>query len=74
MIGDAYGGVGFFIFEGYRHGFPTEILAGAVPSIGLAIALDVVLVSVQRLLTPWARMRDAAGAGQAVADVQAATP
>jgi osmoprotectant transport system permease protein len=49
------GGLGFFIFEGYRRGFPTEIFAGALPSILLAIAVDVVLVAAQRRLTPWAQ-------------------
>jgi osmoprotectant transport system permease protein len=53
-IGDRFGGLGFFIFEGYRRGFPTEILFGAVPAIGLAIAVDLVLVGVQRRATPWA--------------------
>ncbi len=53
ILGDRFGGLGFFIFEGYRHGFPTEIVAGAVPSIVLAVALDLLLVAVQRRLTPW---------------------
>lgn len=55
IIGDAWGGLGFFIFEGYRRGFPTEIFAGAVPVILLAIALDLVFVRIQRRLTPWTR-------------------
>jgi osmoprotectant transport system permease protein len=54
ILGDRFGGLGFFIFEGYRHTFPTEILFGAVPSIALAIAVDLALVGVQRRLTPWA--------------------
>jgi osmoprotectant transport system permease protein len=54
ILGDRFGGLGFFIFEGYLHSFPTEILLGAVPSIALAIAIDLVLVAVQRRLTPWA--------------------
>jgi osmoprotectant transport system permease protein len=54
ILGDRFGGLGFFIFEGYRHSFPTEILFGAAPSIALAIAVDLVLVAVQRRLTPWA--------------------
>ena len=53
-LGDAFGGLGFFIFEGYNREFPTEILVGAVPSILLAIAIDVPFVRVQRRLTPWA--------------------
>jgi osmoprotectant transport system permease protein len=55
ILGDRFGGLGFFIFEGYRHSFPTEILLGAVPSILLAIAIDILLVAVQRRLTPWSR-------------------
>ncbi|TME09651.1 MAG: ABC transporter permease [Chloroflexi bacterium] len=54
ILGDRFGGLGFFIFEGYRHTFMTEILFGALPSIALAIAVDVALVAVQRRLTPWA--------------------
>ena len=54
ILGDRFGGLGLFIFEGYRHTFMTEILFGALPSIALAIAVDVALVAVQRRLTPWA--------------------
>ena len=54
ILGDRFGGLGFFIFEGYRHTFPTEILFGAVPSIALAIVVDAALVAVQGRLTPWA--------------------
>jgi osmoprotectant transport system permease protein len=55
ILGDRFGGLGFFIFEGYRRSFPTEILFGAVPSIVLAIAVDLLLQGAQRRLTPWAR-------------------
>ena len=55
ILGDRFGGLGFFIFEGYRHSFPTEILFGAVPTIVLAVAADLLIVAVQRRLTPWAR-------------------
>jgi len=55
ILGDRFGGLGFFIFEGYNHSFPTEILLGAVPTIALAITVDLVLVALQRRLTPWAR-------------------
>lgn len=55
ILGDRFGGLGFFIFEGYRHTFPTEIAFGAVPSIVLAIAVDLVLQAIQRRLTPWAK-------------------
>ena len=53
VIGDKFGGLGFFIFEGRRHSFATEIFAGAIASIVLAVAVDLVLVRVQRRLTPW---------------------
>jgi osmoprotectant transport system permease protein len=55
ILGDRFGGLGFFIFEGYRRSFPTEIFAGALPSVFLAVAVDIVLVAVQRRLTPWTR-------------------
>jgi osmoprotectant transport system permease protein len=55
ILGDRFGGLGFFIFEGYRRGFPTEIFAGALPSILLAVAVDLALVAVQKRLTPWSR-------------------
>lgn len=62
ILGDAFGGLGFFIFD--RPTFATEILVGAVGSIALAILADVALGRLQRRLTPWARMleREAATA------------
>ena len=60
ILGDAFGGLGFFILEGYRRGFPTELYFGAIPSILLAIAADVLLTRVQRRLTPWAARSTAA--------------
>jgi osmoprotectant transport system permease protein len=59
ILGDRFGGLGFFIFEGLRHNFVTEIFAGALSSILLAVAVDLALVTVQRRLTPWLRQRDA---------------
>jgi osmoprotectant transport system permease protein len=56
VIGDKFGGLGFFILEGRRRNFfATEILVGAVASIVLAIAIDLVLVWLERRLTPWSR-------------------
>jgi osmoprotectant transport system permease protein len=52
-LGDSFGGLGYFILNGYHLHFPTEMYAGAVPSIVLAIAVDVALVRVGRRLTPW---------------------
>ena len=55
ILGDGLGGLGFFIFEAYRHTFLTETLFGAVPLMLLAVVADVILVRVQRRLTPWSR-------------------
>lgn len=53
VLGQSFGGLGFFIFE--RPNFATEILVGAVGSIALAIGVDLLLGRLQRRLTPWAR-------------------
>jgi osmoprotectant transport system permease protein len=55
ILGDSLGGLGFFLFEAYRHSFLTETLFGAIPLMILAVVVDVVLVRVQRRLTPWIR-------------------
>lgn len=54
ILGDSFGGLGFFILEGYRRSFPVELYFGAIPSILLAFAVDAALVRLQRLMTPWA--------------------
>jgi osmoprotectant transport system permease protein len=54
VMGDSFGGLGYFILEGYRRGFPLELYVGAIPSIALAFAVDAVLVRSQHRLTPWA--------------------
>lgn len=54
VLGDSFGGLGFFIFE--RPTFATEILVGAVGSIALAISVDILLGGLQRRLTPWSRL------------------
>lgn len=54
ILGQAFGGLGFFIFE--RQTFATEVLVGAVGSIALAILADVLFSRLQRRLTPWARV------------------
>lgn len=55
ILGDRFGGLGFFIFEGRNHRFPTEIFLGGLGSILLALLVDIALVAVQRRLTPWTR-------------------
>jgi osmoprotectant transport system permease protein len=48
------GGFGFLILTGMQRSFfTTEMIAGAVLSVALAIAADGLLVLLQRRLTPW---------------------
>ncbi len=55
ILGDRFGGLGFFILAGYRQGFPTELYFGAIPSILLAIVFDLVFTRVQGRITPWSK-------------------
>ena len=49
-------GFGFLILTGMQRGFfTTEMIAGAVLSVTLAIVADALLVLLQRRLTPWTR-------------------
>ena len=59
IMGDGFGGLGFFILEGYRRSFPTELYFGAIPSILLAFVADAAFVRLQRAITPWSRATDA---------------
>ncbi|HVR89224.1 MAG TPA: ABC transporter permease [Candidatus Limnocylindria bacterium] len=47
------GGFGFLILIGIQRFFSTELIAGAVLSVALAISADGLLVLAQRRLTPW---------------------
>jgi osmoprotectant transport system permease protein len=51
------GGLGFFILQGLRRFFTTEIMVGAVMSVVLAVVIDALLVLLERALTPWARAK-----------------
>jgi osmoprotectant transport system permease protein len=51
----AYGGLGNLIKDGVLTNFRAELFTASVLCVLLAVALDVVLVVVQRLLTPWTR-------------------
>lgn len=51
------GGAGFFILDGLQRFFSTEIILGTALSVIIAVTLDLSLVLVERLLTPWARRR-----------------
>ena len=55
------GGLGVLILEGLNSFFPTKVYLGAVLSVALAIAADLLFLRLQRAATPWAAAR-AAGA------------
>ena len=48
------GGLGRFILEGLNNFDTTLSFIGAVLSLALAVAADLILVRVERLVTPWA--------------------
>ena len=50
------GGFGFLILIGLQRFFTTELIAGAVLSVALAVVADALLVLLQRRLTPWAHL------------------
>lgn len=49
------GGLGDLFVTGLQRDFPTPIVVGIVLIIALALAADIVLLVVQRALTPWER-------------------
>jgi osmoprotectant transport system permease protein len=49
------GGLGTLIFDAIQSGFKTEFVAAGVLAIALAIVVDILLVVVQRAVTPWTR-------------------
>jgi len=54
------GGLGFFILRGlqlFSSVGTTQILAGTVLSVVLAVIADMALLGVEKLLTPWTRRR-----------------
>jgi osmoprotectant transport system permease protein len=57
ILGDRFGGLGYYILDGYHRHFTTEILVGGLLSIGLAVVADLGFVLLGRLLTPWAARR-----------------
>lgn len=51
------GGLGQLILDGLNRLFTTPLILGSVLSVVLALTLDLVLVGVERALTPWARRK-----------------
>ena len=56
VLGDSFGGLGFFILEGYRRSFPFELYVGAFASILPRLRWSTQPAArLQRRMTPWAR-------------------
>ncbi|MFI1963360.1 ABC transporter permease [Streptomyces pathocidini] len=55
-----YGGLGNLIYSGMNSFFKAQVLTASVLCVLIAIAADLLLLGVQRLLTPWERARRAA--------------
>jgi osmoprotectant transport system permease protein len=49
------GGLGDLLYAGLRSNFKAEVLTAAVLCVALAVVLDLLLLAVQRGLTPWRR-------------------
>jgi osmoprotectant transport system permease protein len=60
------GNLGMLFTDGLQRTFVTEVVVGIAAILVLALAMDGVLVIVERLLTPWARAANAAGPPAAV--------
>lgn len=58
-----YGGLGTLILDGLNSDFKAQVLTASVLCVVLAVLADLLLLGVQRLLTPWTRVAAAAGSG-----------
>lgn len=54
------GGFGQLIYDGLLRDFRTPLVLGTVLSVALAATADLALVLLERVLTPWSRVRAAA--------------
>lgn len=50
-----YGGLGNLIYSGLRTQFQSEVLTATVIVVLLAVAADLILLALQRAVTPWQR-------------------
>lgn len=55
ILGSDQGGLGTFIFDGLNRFFNTPLFVGGALTVVLAVVLDVTLVGVEHVLTPWVR-------------------
>ncbi|MGW7416946.1 ABC transporter permease [Streptomyces sp. NPDC054863] len=51
-----YGGLGNLIYTGMNTYFKAQVLTASVLCVIIAVAADLILLGVQRLLTPWTRV------------------
>jgi osmoprotectant transport system permease protein len=49
--------LGYLFIDGLQRSFPTEIWVGVVLIVLLALACDLILVAIRRVLTPWTAAR-----------------
>ncbi|WP_058045621.1 ABC transporter permease [Streptomyces roseifaciens] len=56
-----YGGLGNLVYDGMHSYFKAQVLTASVLCVALAVAADLLLLLVQRLLTPWTRAGKKAG-------------
>ncbi|MFJ5937520.1 ABC transporter permease [Streptomyces sp. NPDC093071] len=54
-----HGGLGNLIYAGMNTYFKAQVLTASVLCVVIAVAADLLLLGVQRLLTPWTRARSA---------------
>ncbi|GAA3309144.1 ABC transporter permease [Streptomyces cinereospinus] len=52
-----YGGLGNLLYAGMNAYFKAQVLTASVLCVVLAVAADLLLLGVQRLITPWTRTR-----------------
>jgi osmoprotectant transport system permease protein len=51
------GGLGGLILDGINRRFPTPLMIGSLLAIALAVLADLLLLGVQRAISPWTRSR-----------------
>lgn len=66
--------LGYLFIDGLQRDFPTEIFTGIALVIVLALAADLVLITIRRLLTPWQRRGTRAAPPSVLTPAQAGLP
>lgn len=66
-----YGGLGNLIYDGMETLFKAQVLTASVICVVLAVTADVLLLRLQRVLTPWARAGGRSRRGNLVGRIRA---